>query len=532
MAFLDGNGVLYLWQKIVNKFVEKVDGKGLSTNDYTTAEKTKLSGIDEKANKTVVEDNLTSTSTTNALSSNMGRELNEKIKAINDNMADLGGGDMLRSVYDTDNDGKVDEANNSEKLGGMSLYQMYDEMCISSLAISGALGAASCDENGVIVPKSKQLVSDENGNLTPSEVDYYPFESILWLTEAKRDAVITLTATRGVEATNNRLQLKLPIKYIDGTIVETPVVSTIEAAPSKLRARTTYTLILVLRGITFNNEGKIDEISCWVPGVKADDSEKLDGYTRNDLVFESVLTSGKTPRGICDKDGVITPDEPWFYYDENGDISNDEAITPSAYECTHFFLSMTTPIILSVTSDIEPVEGKLPLKLKATVYGDAQPDLIIDIPSNSPLRAGKTYNLVLDNRELNFNQTENGFEVTGLKGEIIGFAPDTDTEPTEGSNNFLTSGAVYTALEETVDTVTEIAEGKCKSYVFATVDELDTWLTDSTNTAKLKVGDVFLIKAVDVPDYWWDGTEKQILETTKVDLTAITNAEIDQIIGS
>ena len=56
--YLDQNGVLYLWQKIVAKItnmiankVDKVDGKGLSTNDYTTAEKTKLAGIAEGANK-------------------------------------------------------------------------------------------------------------------------------------------------------------------------------------------------------------------------------------------------------------------------------------------------------------------------------------------------------------------------------------------------------------------------------------------------------------------------------------------------
>lgn len=56
--FLDQNGVLYLWQKIKTKIsdmiankVDKVDGKGLSTNDYTTAEKTKLAGIAEGANK-------------------------------------------------------------------------------------------------------------------------------------------------------------------------------------------------------------------------------------------------------------------------------------------------------------------------------------------------------------------------------------------------------------------------------------------------------------------------------------------------
>lgn len=43
--FLDQNGLLYLWQKIVNKFVVKETGKGLSTNDFTTELKNKLDGI-------------------------------------------------------------------------------------------------------------------------------------------------------------------------------------------------------------------------------------------------------------------------------------------------------------------------------------------------------------------------------------------------------------------------------------------------------------------------------------------------------
>ena len=43
--------------------VDKVSGKGLSTNDYTTAEKTKLAGIAEGANKTTVDSALSSTST-------------------------------------------------------------------------------------------------------------------------------------------------------------------------------------------------------------------------------------------------------------------------------------------------------------------------------------------------------------------------------------------------------------------------------------------------------------------------------------
>ena len=50
-------------QAALDKKVDKVTGKGLSTNDYTTAEKNKLSGIAEGANKTVVDSTLSTTST-------------------------------------------------------------------------------------------------------------------------------------------------------------------------------------------------------------------------------------------------------------------------------------------------------------------------------------------------------------------------------------------------------------------------------------------------------------------------------------
>ena len=89
-------------------------------------------------------------------------------------------------------------------------------------------------------------------------------------------------------------------------------------------------------------------------------------------------------------------------------------------------------------------------------------------------------------------------------------------------------------IEGQIGEITAIASGKCTAYVFDTVDALDSWLENSENTANLKTGDVFLIRAVDVPDYWWDSdtSSKQILETTKVDLTTISNTEIDTIVAS
>ena len=59
--------------------VDKVSGKQLSTEDYTSAEKTKLAGIATGATANVVSDSLSDTSTTNALSAAKGKELNDKI---------------------------------------------------------------------------------------------------------------------------------------------------------------------------------------------------------------------------------------------------------------------------------------------------------------------------------------------------------------------------------------------------------------------------------------------------------------------
>ena len=49
MKFLDENGMLYLWSKIkslANGKVDKADGKGLSSNDFTAEDKEKLDGLE------------------------------------------------------------------------------------------------------------------------------------------------------------------------------------------------------------------------------------------------------------------------------------------------------------------------------------------------------------------------------------------------------------------------------------------------------------------------------------------------------
>ncbi len=79
-GFIDLSG--YATVEQVNNKVDKVDNKGLSTNDFTTELKNKLEGIAENATAVSVENILTSTSTTNALSAAQGKILKDQIDSI------------------------------------------------------------------------------------------------------------------------------------------------------------------------------------------------------------------------------------------------------------------------------------------------------------------------------------------------------------------------------------------------------------------------------------------------------------------
>lgn len=70
-----------------------------------------------------------------------------------------------------------------------------------------------------------------------------------------------------------------------------------------------------------------------------------------------------------------------------------------------------------------------------------------------------------------------------------------------------------------------IAKGRATGYVFDTLEDLDNWLLEEENVSKLVLGDNLYIRTVGVPDYWWDGTSKQVLETEKPDLTEYAKKE-------
>ena len=175
--FLDGNGVVYLWSKItalLDKKVEKEDGKGLSEANFTSVEKAKLSNIADNANNTTIVNTLNSDSTTDALSAAQGKALNDRISTITGDLENLGAGDMMKANYDSDSDGKVDNAENADKasdadkLGGQApdyyakasdipdVSEYVKESTINAM-LGKANGVATLDKDGLI--PSDQLPS-------------------------------------------------------------------------------------------------------------------------------------------------------------------------------------------------------------------------------------------------------------------------------------------------------------------------------------------------------------------------------------
>lgn len=68
---------------LLNGKVDKVNGKGLSTEDYTTAEKNKLSNIEAQANKTIVDSALDSSSENPVQNKAVQTALSGKVDKVN-----------------------------------------------------------------------------------------------------------------------------------------------------------------------------------------------------------------------------------------------------------------------------------------------------------------------------------------------------------------------------------------------------------------------------------------------------------------
>lgn len=162
--YLSNDGLLYLWGKIKAGFVAKVEGKGLSTNDYTDAEKAdtaaNTAARHSHANKAAL-DGITAAkvSAWDGKLDRAGGAMTGALtlsgaptdtlhaatkKYVDDSMASAGNGDMLKSVYDADGDGVVD---NAEKVNG---HTVAADVPAGAKFTDTTYGAATASADGLM----------------------------------------------------------------------------------------------------------------------------------------------------------------------------------------------------------------------------------------------------------------------------------------------------------------------------------------------------------------------------------------------
>lgn len=197
----------------VSNKVDKVSGKALSTNDYTTAEKNKLAGIAAGANATVVDSELSSTSTNPVQ--------NKIVNAALAGKASTATTDSLQSTISSLNT-KTSTAATSSAMGMMSAADKAKLDGIASgankITIDSALSSTSTNpvQNKVVNSAIADKVSTSTYNSGISSVN----SSIQTVSDSLTSFKNTRGAANGIAPLNSSAQIDsqyLP-SYVDDVV--------------------------------------------------------------------------------------------------------------------------------------------------------------------------------------------------------------------------------------------------------------------------------------------------------------------------
>jgi len=143
----------------------------------------------------------------------------------------------------------------------------------------------------------------------------------------------------------------------------------------------------------------------------------------------------------------------------------------------------------------------------------------IDNEASTRQQADQTLQTNIDN-EASTRQTVDSSIQAALETEVADRATADEALSGRITDETNARAAADNTLQTNIDAARSIAEGRSKARVFDTVDAMNAWLAIPANASTLNIGDNLLIRATDVPDYWWDGTTAQKLETQKIDLSS------------
>lgn len=250
-----------------------------------------------------------------------------------------------------------------------------------------------------------------------------------------------------------------------------------------------------------------------------------DQYTDDELQHLSAL------KNICQQADIV-----------NVDVKDDTTIVISGYvdnkELEKGYYVAAVGIFAKAQGEEEILYGVSQVSNRPFLPGYSE--TLTGISIRFTLKVGNSSNIMVNVDETTsvttgeFHAYRRNFDEALLRIEYPGFedysSEETELPDLEDAVSQIVSGKRITVLFQYIKAslkgltslaqrALSVAMGKNQARVFATVEALDAWLAVPANAAQLNVGDNFYITAVDVPDYWWDGTQKQKLETQKVDLT-------------
>ncbi|WP_294468390.1 tail fiber domain-containing protein [uncultured Anaerofustis sp.] len=129
-------------------------------------DKVKLDGISQNANSITIADNLISLSSDEALSAKQGKILNDRLVSVES----ASYGDMFKSVYDTNDDGKIDKADYADNAGTVNGLMVEKAVPLDAVFTDTKYSAATTSSNGLLSSADKQKLDrlnlDTSKNLT------------------------------------------------------------------------------------------------------------------------------------------------------------------------------------------------------------------------------------------------------------------------------------------------------------------------------------------------------------------------------
>lgn len=135
----------------------------------------------------------------------------------------------------------------------------------------------------------------------------------------------------------------------------------------------------------------------------------------------------------------------------------------------------------------------------------------------------------LEERIENIEQNSAAFIVVDDAMSMVSTNPVQNKVVTQFINNQVSgvtsmvasAGQTASVAKITAENAERIAKGRATGYAFDTEADMNNWLNNVTFKESLVHGDNLYIRALNVPDYWWDAENQKAypLETQKVNMT-------------